>query len=868
MFSWLVALVLFNRSRYSERLQTLVDMRTAELKIERQKLASVIDHANEGVLLMDATGVITRANPAACSMFGYRPEEMKGLAVHDLVPEELREQHHQLMADELEDQRYSILGNTRELTGQRKNGSQFAIELNVNMFDIGGRRKISAILRDITERKQREWTQGRLLAMRILSQQDKPLHERLQWILEGMADSPWDFLAGHAAVFLAKDQKLVLAASLGWTVDAQRQCTEIPLGECLCGTAMSSEQPVVCPHRPKNHHELAEAEKPDIGYLCLPITHRNKRLGLISITMKPGMIASRPFLNFYRQVENIIADMILHQQTMDALRDSEQKHRQLVEAAPVGIVVHERGILRYINPTAVACFGGGSAKDFEGTPVLDYVAEEDRALVRERMAELARGNNLAKAEEHLRRLDGSVFLAEVWAISTTFEGRPAMQTWFQDITDRKRNEEKIVWLSYYDELTGLPNQRLLFDRAHQALALAQRGMNRLALIYIGLDRFKLVNDSLGHSSGDLVLRETGRRLASVLRETDTAARIGGDEFVVLLQDVDVNTARRVADKVYFSLHQPVRIGTHDYRPEASFGIAIFPQDGKDVESLLKHADTAMYHARKAHTHIHYFSDEMETQAARYLLLEQELAKAVDRQQLMLYYQGKHAINGDGLTGVESLLRWHHPELGMVPPSEFIPLAEETGLIHAITRWVLREACQQAMRWEQAGVRPGRIGVNISGVQLMQAELADDILACIRETGCQPAWIEIEITETAVMREPKIAIAIMQQLVDADISIAIDDFGTGYSSMIYLKRLPAKWLKIDMAFIRHLPDDAEDVAIVRSTIAMAHALNMKTIAEGVETEAQLGFLLGEGCDAVQGYLFSKPLPADEAIMNAR
>ncbi len=819
---------------------------------------------------MDAMGNIKRANPAACSLFGYRPEEMEGLTVHDLVPEELRERHHQLMADELENQRYGILGNTRELTGQRKNDSLFTIELTANAFEVEGQRRISVILRDISERKQREWTQGRLLAMRILSQQTHPVHERLQWILEGIMDSPWHFLTGHAAVFLVENERLLLTASLGWSVDAKKQCAELALEECLCGRDIRSERFMVCPYHPRNYRELVTTEKPDMGCLCLPIRHKGKYLGLISLMLESGATASASFRDFYRQIEGIIASMIIHQQAMDALQASEQKHRQLVETAPVGIVVHEQGILRYINPAAIALLGGRKATDFENTPVLDYVAEEDRSLVRQRMAEVAMGNNQTKTEEHLTRLDGSVFLAEVWAVSSTFEGRPAIQVWFQDITERKHNEEQLAWLSYYDELTGLPNRRLLLDRAHQALALAQRHMNELALIYLDLDRLKIVNDSLGHASGNLVLKETSRRLTAALRETDTAARIGGDEFVVLLQDVDANTARRVADKIYFNLHQPLRIGRHDYGPEASFGIAIFPQDGIDVDSLLQHADMAMCHAKKRRTRIHYFSDEMEAKATRHLLLEQELAKAVavDRQQLRLYYQGKHAINGEGLIGVESLLRWHHPELGTISPGEFIPIAEETGLIHAITRWVLREACQQALRWEQAGIRPGRIGVNISGVQLMQPELAEEILTCIRATGCQPAWLEIEITETAAMREPELAISMMQQLADAGISIAIDDFGTGYSSLAYLKRLPAQWLKIDMAFIRQLPNDMEDIAIVRSTIAMAHALNMKTVAEGVETEAQLSFLLKEGCDAVQGYLFSKPLPADEAITHVR
>jgi len=363
--------------------------------------------------------------------------------------------------------------------------------------------------------------------------------------------------------------------------------------------------------------------------------------------------------------------------------------------------------------------------------------------------------------------------------------------------------------------------------------------------------------------------------------------MGGDEFAVLLPGSDANNARRVAEKVEAALHRPHHLAGQDIVLNTSIGIAIFPGDGEDSETLLMHADTAMYQAKKNPSHIHYFSIGMEEQAKKRLRMEQDLAKAVDENQLKLYFQSQHAIRTSGKTsqlplhyqakhqladgaiiGMEGLIRWQHPELGSISPAEFIPLAEETGLIRPITHWVLAEACMQATAWEKAGIRPGRIGVNLSAIQLMQKGLAKELLEHIREAGANPEWIEIEITETAVMTDPETAIGIMYELVDSGISIAIDDFGTGYSSLAYLKRLPAEWLKIDITFIRDLPDDTEDAAIVRSTIVMAHALGMQTIAEGVETEAQLEFLRGEGCDAVQGYLLSKPLPADEASAQIR
>jgi len=456
----------------------------------------------------------------------------------------------------------------------------------------------------------------------------------------------------------------------------------------------------------------------------------------------------------------------------------------------------------------------------------------------------------------------------------------------EDITERKQIEKKLVRLSYYDELTGLPNRRLFADRIRQAIAVLGRKKRHLALLFLDINRFKFINDTLGYDTGDRTLQETAARLRLLLRESDSVARMGSDEFAVLLPDSGTGIAMRVADKVRRSLQEPfVRTG-QDIMLSVSIGIAIFPDDGRDAETMLMHADTAMYYAKRYLTHIHFFSSGMEQEIRLRLRMEQDLAKAVEGGHLRLYFQGQHAIRTEGKTGplphsqarhqltdgtivgMECLIRWRHPELGFISPAEFIPLAEETGLIRPITHWVLTEACMQALVWEKAGIRPGRIGINLSAIQLMQEGLAKEILACISETGAKPDWIEIEVTETAAMTDPEKAIPIIQELVDAGVSIAIDDFGTGYSSLIYLKRLPAESLKIDIAFVRGLPDDAENVAIVRSTIAMAHGLGMQTIAEGVETEAQLEFLRNENCDALQGYLFSRPLPTDEATKHIR
>lgn len=443
-------------------------------------------------------------------------------------------------------------------------------------------------------------------------------------------------------------------------------------------------------------------------------------------------------------------------------------------------------------------------------------------------------------------------------------------------------EENLTHLSYYDALTGLPNRRLFIDRLHHAIAMAKRERGTLSVMFLDLDRFKAVNDTLGHDAGDEVLREAGRRLTQVLRESDTAARLGGDEFAVLLPKTNMEMASSVARKLLFSLQEPFHLQQHNINIGTSIGIATYPDEGKDVDALLKHADAAMYQAKKNHAHIHHFSGEMEARARRMLALEQDLTQVADKGVLKqhylaragamlhgesdervfpVYFQSKHRLVDGKVSGFESLLRWNHPVLGQVPPGEFIHLAEESGYIRAITNWVIFKACLQAEQWAREGIRFGPIAVNISAVQLMHEDMAKELIKIIQRAGAQPEWLEIEITETAAMHDPEVAAALMHELADIGIHIAIDDFGTGYSSLSYLKRFPAKALKIDRTFIQGLPDDADDRAIVRSTIAMAHALDMKVVAEGVENEGQYQFLREASCDEVQGFLFTQPMPPD-------
>ncbi len=876
ILSALLAYFAYNRGRYGERLRLNVAQRTQEAEDEQRKLASIIDHANETVLLIDDNGDILRANPAASAMFGYAPEEWRGMSMRMLLPDSTSRQSTDWIAKGKG--RLDTMGQIREIRGQKKDGSVFPCEITVNTFESRGVRHFSAILRDLTERRRQEWARETLLRLRTISQEKAILNKRLQRMLDCMFGDPWTFLCKAGAIFTVEGKALRLAASHGWGKKDKRLCATVPFGECLCGKAIANGEALVYQHQPAEHR-LAKKGGADAGYLCAPIMYGGERLGLVNLKLKSGGTMPETFRDFFRQAEEIVAEMLVRERAKKALEQSEKNHRSLVESSPFGIIIHEGGIVRYVNPAMAAMLGVENAASLLGENIIDYVAEKDRSEVKERISRLQQGEKVEPAEEELIRTDGSRFWAEVQGTIVNYAGKPAVQVLVQDISARKKAEERLSWLSYYDELTRLPNRRLFADRAKQTFAIARREKTSVALLYLDIDRFKFINDTLGHTCGDQVLKQVAARLLQTLRASDTAARMGGDEFAVLLPEIDVNKAMRVANKIRTVLQQPYKLGEQELVLDASIGIAIFPQDGDKQDTVLKHADTAMYHAKKNQAHIHYFSTGMEERAVRLLKLEQELAKAADEKQLALYYQSQHALHADNLfplhyqvkhsldddaiIGVESLIRWNHPELGMVSPAEFIPLAEETGLIRPITHWVLTEAARQATSWEKERIRPGRIGVNLSAVQLMQKGLAREIIDRIHMAGAKPEWIEVEITETAVMREPEIGIHIMRELVEEGITIAIDDFGTGYSSLAYLKRLPAEWLKIDIAFIRDLPDDREDAAIVCSIIAMAHALGMRTIAEGVETKAQLEFLRQEGCDAAQGYLLSKPLPADKA-----
>lgn len=416
----------------------------------------------------------------------------------------------------------------------------------------------------------------------------------------------------------------------------------------------------------------------------------------------------------------------------------------------------------------------------------------------------------------------------------------------------------------HDPLTNLPNRLLFSDRLTQRLADARRQKQALAVMYLDLDRFKIINDTLGHNLGDLLLKEVAQRLLHCLRDSDTLARMGGDEFTIILTNIEsTDNATIVAEKVLDSLSGPFFLAGRELFISASIGISLYPSDGTDVETLVKNADTAMYRAKEQGRNMYQlYTESLNTAALEWMTLENSLRKALERQEFLVYYQPRVDMHTERILGTEALVRWQHPEYGIVPPAQFIPLAEETGLIMPISEWVLHAACLQNKAWQDAGFEPMTIAVNISARQFQQENLVKTITDTLAKTDLRPEHLDLELTESTLMQDPDAAIAVLRELKSMGIRVSIDDFGTGYSSLSYLKRFPVDAVKIDRSFVRDITTNPDDAAIAGAVVAMAHSLKLNVIAEGVETLEQLEFLRNIKCNEMQGYFVSPPVPVDD------
>jgi len=549
------------------------------------------------------------------------------------------------------------------------------------------------------------------------------------------------------------------------------------------------------------------------------------------------------------------------------LRESENKYRVLFEdSADAFWLIDNKGYLD-CNSAALQLFGYSSKAEFKHPADISPPNQPDgrssRIAAEERMAAA-----FLKGKERFewlhRRKNGELFHAEVCLAAIELQGRRMLLATVRDITERKIAEDRVQFLAYYDALTGLPNRTLLEDRISKALASARRRKESVAVLFLDLDRFKIINDTLGHSIGDVLLQEVAARLKGWAREQDTVARVGGDEFVVLLTSIaQASDAAVAAQRVVEAIVAEFSLKGNPINVTCSVGISMFPENGVDGETLIKNADAAMYCAKqKGPNNIQFFTKDMNDQMVERLKLESGLRLALERQELFLVYQPQMDIATGEIVGVEALLRWQNPELGLVPPDRFIRIAENTGLIVPIGEWVLKTACSQARKWQDEGLPEVQIAVNVSAVQFRQDGFRDHIRSVLHETGLASQYLELELTESLLLSNADVMFSVLRELKEMGLSLAIDDFGTGYSSLSYLRQFPVSKLKIDRSFVQDVAINPDDAAITAAIIGMAKNLNLRVIAEGVENEAQLSFLRAHQCDEIQGYYFSRPLSADK------
>jgi diguanylate cyclase (GGDEF)-like protein/PAS domain S-box-containing protein len=584
----------------------------------------------------------------------------------------------------------------------------------------------------------------------------------------------------------------------------------------------------------------------------------------------------------------VFSTLLVHQLVQTRSHEEQAEKFRIAEQALWASETYLNAIL-YHSPTLI------SVKDLDGNVVLasdhfmhvdgidesGYVGKNVFDVYEEELArklweadQSALDTHIKVEEEiEIRHKDGNLhtYLMVKFPLKDKHHQTFGVCTICTDISERKEAEDtlreqqsRLNYMAFHDSLTGLPNRALFYDRINHGLARAKRSGNKLALMLLDLDRFKNINDSLGHDAGDLLLKAVSKRLQDNVRDMDTVARLGGDEFVVVLEGIqDEEDIGQVANKLLSGVSKSINISGHDIASTVSIGISMYPEDGEDTDTLLKNADIAMYKAKEAgKNNFKYYTEGMNATAVNYLLLENDLRRAIETDQLMLMYQPQIDLQTGSLLGMEALVRWNHPDRGMVSPVHFIPLAEETGLIVALGDWVLREACKQQRIWLQQGRYSNKVAVNLSPRQFRQENFPQRVAEILNMMELPAKYLELEITESSAMENAGETITMMNELNAMGVSLAIDDFGTGYSSLAYLKRFPIQKLKIDRSFINDIATDQNDAAIARSIISLAHNMSLNVVAEGVEHDVQVDWLRRRGCDMAQGFYYAKPLTVEQ------
>jgi len=597
------------------------------------------------------------------------------------------------------------------------------------------------------------------------------------------------------------------------------------------------------------------------------LSSRRLSQSITSLAQDSSGTTSTPAISEFETVRRILnRTKVARDLSEKTLKESEARYRELFEANPHPMWVYDLETLAFlaVNDSAINRYGYSRA-EFLGMTIKDIRPSDEVPRLLENVSGVTQGIDDAGAWWHIKK-DGSSILVEITSHTLLFAGRPAELVLAHDITDRKRHEDELKYLATHDDLTGLANRALLLDCLNQAVLRARQSGSIVAVLLLDIDRFKVVNESLGHDFGDKLLCEVSKRLVSIVGTSATVARLGGDEFIVLLSEIsEVDEIGLVCTQILNRLAEPHRIDDREIILTASLGVSLFPQDSDDGPCLIRNADMAMYRAKRGKGNdFAYYSPEMDRRAAETLELEGALRNALEKGEFCLYYQPQIDLAAGEIVCCEALIRWHHPQRGVVAPGDFIPLAEETGLIVPLGAWVLQEACRQARQWQEQGACGVRVAVNISGRQFGDPGFADKVGNTLQETDLRPDLLELEITESVAMERVQTTIQTWMDLNALGVSLSVDDFGTGYSSLSYLKQFPIHSLKIDRSFVRDITHNPNDAVISSSVIALAHSMGLKVVGEGIETREQLKLLEEKKCDMGQGFLFSRPVPFNEIL----
>ncbi|MDZ7859159.1 MAG: PAS domain S-box protein [Candidatus Krumholzibacteriota bacterium] len=809
------------------------------LKHSEQKFRGIFHGYNDAVFIHDLSGQFLEVNQVACRRLGYSREELLRMTPMDLDVGEYAGSGPQRFQDV--DQQGSLVF---ESVHRRKDGSTIAVEISSRKIDYEGKSCILSIARDITARKQSEE------ALRRSENYYRAIFETsgtAMFIIEV------DTIISHANSYFEE-----LSGYSKQEVEGKKSWTEFVHPDDMVWMK-------------KNHY--LRRQNPDAAVhqyeFCFITRYGETRNLLLAADIIPGT---------NRTIASCI-DITKRKKSEEELRVSEQRFRSIFEEGPFGMgLLNPEGII--ITANKMLCdLLGYTQQELAGKRIADITHEDDKEKSRELSRQLFAGHSpVVRFEKRYVRKDGGI----VWVNTTSsaIRGKEgdilyAMMI-IESLTEIRKATEKIHLMAYYDRLTELPNRTFLKELIKESIAHSRRHNKIFAIIYIGLDNFTRINDTLGHGAGDLLLKAVAGRLTSFLRKNafvaravegetgNVISRAGGDEFIVLAHDLNqAQDAVRPVSQLLEEISKPYDLNGREVFITASMGIALYPDDGTDVDELLVNAEKAMRHTKAKGTNTFYFySKSMHSAVQELLTLESDLHRALERNELVLYYQPKVDAATGKITGMEALIRWNHPGKGLIPPMEFIPVAETNGLILPIGEFVIRTVCAQIKAWQKAGYKQSKVALNVSSLQFEKQDLVGIIKAALQNMMISPKCLGLEITESTIMKDAERAIEILTELKALGIGVAIDDFGTGHSSLSYLKQLPLDFLKIDKSFIDGLASDSKDQAIVRTMIVMAHGLNMKAIAEGVETGDQLSFLQEQGCDEIQGYLFSRPLPADE------